>query len=732
MGTTAAAVVAGAVAATPVHAAAPEAVDEIDPMIGALTTGADTACGKTFPGPVTPFGLVQLGPDTVSGGDNGSGYSADMTTIEGFSFTHMGGVGCYGDLGNLQVMPQTGPLVTGRDAAKSPFTKSSEVARAGYYAVTLDRYRVRAELTAAARAGILRFTFQDAGTGRIKVDLSRRVGYDGTHSVAQHMKQVDAHTIEGWMRCDRLGGGWICGNGPYYTVYFSLQFQQPIRTLGVWEGNRVDHDVREWTTVATSSGFFVELPVRAGQQVLVKSGISYTSVDGARANRERDISGWDFDGTAKAARKKWADAIGKVSVTGGTADQRKIFNTALYHTMIDPRVVSDVDSGDKYGRRTIFSGWDVFRSEFPLLTIIDDRVVSDQINTLMELTRTGAVRGLAKWELLGIDTGTMLGDPAVNVIAEAVAKGIKGFDAEAAYRMCRDVALGPAERSNRNDFANWHRLGYAVETSLSNTVENAYSDFALARMAEKLGHRDDAVKLHATAKNYRNVFNHDVGWFRGRNADGSWMDANSGCIESNPEQQGWFVPHDVPGLIELAGGQQKFVDRLNGIFERTPPEQMMKWNENYNHSNEPVHQMPFMFTYAGAPWLTQKWSRYVCDNAYRTGPAGLAGNDDCGQMSAWYVFAAAGFYPVSPVSGVYVLGSPIFATTTFRTSRNRDFTIKREGDGIYVQSAQLNGRGLNRAWITHEEVMSGGTLTMRMGAEPNKAWGSDPKNAPPA
>jgi predicted alpha-1,2-mannosidase len=720
-------------------------VDWINPFTGALTTSPDTACGKTFPGAVVPYGLVQLSPDTVSGGDNGSGYSADMTTIEGFSFLHLSGIGCYGDLGQVQVQPQTGDLVTGRDAAKSPFDKATEQAEAGYYSVELDRYGVRVELTAAERAGMLRCTFHEAGTGRLKVDLSRRIGFDGSHTVTQELRLVDAHTVAGSMTADRSGGGWICGNGPTYTVYFCMRFQLPIGELGTWDGEKVTRGATMQSSASDSAGFFVEFPVHAGQQVLAKAGISFTGPDGARGNLESSLRDWDFDGARAAARASWSRAVAKVAAKGGTDEQREIFYSALYHTMIDPRVSSDADGASRFGdgpirhdgftQRTVFSGWDVFRAQFPLLTIIDEQVVADQVNTLLALTGSGAVKGLARWELLGTDTDTMIGDPAVNVIAEAYLKGVRGFDADTAYRYCRDVALGPAEVTNRNDFAHWSTLGYCVDTSLSTTLENCYSDYALSRFARATGHRADARALERTAQNYRNLFDPAAGWFRGRNADGSWMGDQDGCVESNPEQQGWFVPHDIEGLAGLLGGREAFNTRLDAIFAQTPPADMMKWNDRYNHSNEPVHQMAFMFVYTGAPWLTQKWSRYVCANAYATGPAGLAGNDDCGQMSAWYVLAAAGFYPVAPASGVYALGSPLFDEVAFTTSRGTRFTIEarhNSAQNLYVQSATLDGRPLHRAWITHEEIVRGGRLTFVMGAEPNTAWGSDPKWAPPA
>lgn len=716
-------------------------VDAIDPTIGTITTSASEACGKTFPGPATPFGLVQLSPDTITGGDNGSGYSAEMTTIEGFSFLHMSGVGCYGDFGNLQVIPETGALVTGRDEARSPFRKETEVAKAGYYGVTLDRYKVKAELTAAAHAGMLRFTFPASAESRIKVDLTRRIGAKSdSRSSSQWVRQVDTRTVEGWMRCDPSGGGWGCGPGPTYTVYFSMQFAKPVRAFGTWDGADVSRTLKQ--RAGTHTGFFVEFPTKAGEQIAVKSGISFVSIEGARANLVHDIPGWSFDAVRRQARAQWASAIRRARIDGGTDTQRRIFYTALYHTMLDPRSVSDVD-GSYIGAdhlphkakgfvyRTIFSGWDVFRADFPLQTIINPSLINDEVNSLLQITDFGGTLGLSRWELMGTDTETMVGDPGLNVICEAYLKGIRGYDVSKAYALARGVALGPNNQSNRNDFAHWTKLGYCADgNSLSETLENAYSDYALSRFASALGKTDDAQRLAKTAQNYRNIFSPDAGWFRGRNPDGSWMAEGAGCVESNPEQQGWFVPQDVPGLIGLVGGPDKFNARLNKLFENTPPDQIMRWNNFYNHSNEPVHQCAFMFTYAGAPWLTQKWSRYICENAYATGPGGLDGNDDVGQMSAWYVLASAGLYPVSPASGVYILGSPVFDKITLRLdpkyAKGKTFTISaanNSAQNVYVQSATLGGKPLTRAWITHEEIARGGMLALTMGPEPNKKWG---------
>ena len=728
-------------------------VDYIDPMIGAMTTIPGAGGGKTFPGPATPFGMVQLSPDTVSGGDNGSGYSWDMKTIEGFSFTHMSGVGWYGEFGNIQVMPQVGDLVIDRDAAKSPYGKESEVAEAGYYSVVLDRYRVKTELTAAPHAGILRFTFPGSSSSRIKVDLTRRIGGDGSHSSSQYARQVNDHTFEGWLKCDPSGGGWGNGaGGVSYTIHFSMQTSIPVTGFGTWDGKDVSRELKERT--GTRSGFFLEFPTRAGQQVLLKSGISFVSIEGARANLTHDIPGWKFDEVRQEARSRWAQALSCAAVQGGSASQKTVYYTAIYHALLDPRSITDVDGSylgpDKkvhktgsWTARTCFSGWDVFRAEFPLLNLIQPNIVSDQVNSLMQVNELGDTRGLPRWELMGRDTPIMLGDPALSVISDAYIKGIRGFDAEKAYEMCRQVAQGPPEKSNREDFGHWQSQGYCTgDLSISNTLENAYADYAVGRFAQALGKKDDARQLYKTSLNYRNVFDPSVGWFRPRSDNGDWMPWNGrlhsgGCVESNPGQQGWFVPQDVAGLIGLVGGREEFTRQLDDFFSHTSADDIKGWNDYYNHSNEPVHHIPFLFTYAGAPWLTQKWSRFVCDNAYGLGPRGICGNDDVGQMSAWYVLAAMGIYPVSPASSVYIIGSPVFEKTTLRLGEKskKTFTVVARGaspENVYVQSAVLNGKPLQRAWITYEEVAAGGTLTLAMGAQPNKTWGSDPKWAPPS
>ena len=760
----------------PASEARPRAlVDYINPVIGA-STSRDYGEGKTFPGAATPFGLVQLSPDTVTGGDNGPGYSWHHHTIEGVSFTHMSGVGWYGDLGNFLVMPTTGRLKTQRgvqgseDGYRSRFHHETEVVQAGYYAVTLDDYRVRAELTAAPRAGILRFTLPAADQARVQIDLSRRVG--GT-STRQYVKVVDDHTIEGWMKCPPEGGGWGDGDGhANYTVYFCAQFSRPMVKFGMWSAaipdgwrrKREDIESARYQQVVAAAkvveqarelegkhlGFYSEFATQAGETVLLKAGISFVSIDGARANLQHDIPDWDFDQVRRKARALWDQAVSGVAVEGGTDAQKEAFATALYHSLIDPRAFSDVTgqytgadgrihTSSDFVYRTIFSGWDVFRSQYPLLTIIRPDVVNDTVNSLMQQAELSGNGYLARWEILGAESGCMIGDPAVSVFAEAYLDGIRGYDAEKAYALCRQTVMGP--KTNRNGWKDYAELGF-VPDSISSTLENAYFDYCASRFAAALGKADDARLLGKRSLNYRNIYDPAVGNMRAKARDGSWLPwhgatvEGQGCVESNPYQQGWFVPHDIAGLQALMGPDY-FLRYLTEFFDKTPPS--FKWNDYCNHANEPVHHCAYLFTYAGAPWLTQKWSRFIMDHAYGPGVQGLCGNEDVGQMSAWYLLSAMGFHPVSPVDGVYLIGSPLFSKVTVRLDPHYygggSFTVvahHNSDKNLYIQSAKLNGRPLERAWIRHTEIANGGTLEFEMGPEPNQHWGSSPEDLPPS
>ena len=736
-----------------------QAVDYIDPIIGAITYGKMSkdyhGFGKTFPGAATPFGLVQLSPDTYTGGDNGSGYSYEHPTLEGFSFTHMSGVGWFGDLGNFLVTPTVGKLNTNRgipdnpeDGYRSRFSHDTEVTKAGYYAVTMNDYKVRVELTAAPRSGIIRFTYPESDSSRIQIDLSRRVG--GT-STEQYVKVENENTISGWMKCPPEGGGWGAGAGNAdYVVYFWCQFSKPLTDYGVWsadipdEGRKMRHIRKEAYQDAVKNaprykntkekigkhlGFYTNFKTVEGEEVLLKSGISFVSIEGAKANLEHDIGHWDFDKVKVQARELWRDALKTVEVEGGTDNEKTIFYTALYHTMIDPRAFSDVDGNyagaDKkthqtndFTYRTIFSGWDVFRSQFPLQTIINPSLVNDEVNSLLQMAELSGRGYLPRWEMLNSYSGCMLGNPAVSVIVDAYEKGIRAYNVNKAFEFCKNSV---------DTFSN-EPLGFTPH-SVSKTLEYAYSDWCVGKFAESLNKTELANEYDKRSKNYRNIWNEEVKWFRARDAEGNWKEwkgktvYGQGCIESNPGQQGWFVPYDIEGLKDLMGGESAFRDSLITFFEKTPGHFL--WNYYYNHANEPVHHVPFMLNEAGVPHLTQKWTRTICRSAYGTGPYGLCGNEDVGQMSAWYVLAAMGIHPVCPGDNKYQITSPVFNKVEINLDSQyypgNAFTIKAKNNSpehVYIQSMKLNGKPLDRFWITHDEIVSGGVLELEMGAEP--------------
>lgn len=749
-------------------------VDNINPFIGS-STSVKFGEGKTFPGAATPFGLVQLSPDTITGGDNGPGYSHEHTSIEGFSFIHMSGIGWYGDFGNFLVMPTTGPLKTGRgvkgggDGYRSRFKSETETASAGYYGVTLEDYGIRAEAAAAPHAGILRFTYPQNEASRVQIDLSRRIG--GT-STRQYVKVIDDHTIQGWMKCPPAGGGWGDGAGKAnYTVYFYAQFSKPITHCGVWSAEipagwsrkREDIESQRYEELVAAAkvipdcremegdhlGFYSEFAITNNEPVLLKAGISFVDLAGARENLETDIPGWDFDAVHAQARALWEKALAGIAIKGGTDTQRTAFATAIYHSMLDPRAYSDVNGNytgadgkvhktQDFTYRTIFSGWDDYRSEYTFLSLTRPDVVNDMVNSLMQQAELSGNGYLARWELVTVESGCMIGDPAVSVFTEAYLKGIRGYDAQKALALCLQSVDYAGENGNHRK--EYNRLGY-VPGSISSTLENAYFDYCAGRFAEALGDTNDAQRLKQRSLNYRNIYDPAVGNMHAKNADGTWTKwegptvEGQGCVESNPYQQGWFVPQDVNGLIDLMG-RDYFLNYLTEFFEKTPL--TFGWNEYCNHSNEPVHHTAYLFAYAGEPWRSQKWARTIMDHAYGAGVNGLCGNEDVGQMSAWYILSAIGFHPVCPADGIYIIGSPLFDEVTLKLDSRYypggSFTVKTRNNSaqnIYVQSATLNGRPLNRAWLRHSEVAAGGTLELVMGPTPNDAWGSAPDELPP-
>ncbi len=759
-------------------------MDYVNPFIGASTNvksaGNFAGLGKTFPGAATPFGMTQVSPNTITGGDNGSGYSYEHTSIEGFALTQMSGVGWYGDLGNFLVMPGTGPVVTyaGKEGKpggyRATYDKTSEKASAGYYCVTLSDSHIQSELTATPHCGFMRFTFPANKQSRIQVDLARRVG--GT-SVRQYIKVVNDHTIQGWMRCTPAGGGWGNGDGHAdYTVYFYASFSKPLKDYGIWSANIPASWTRKLDDVTSDKyqdslaharilkgvtkqegdhlGFYTSFATNEQEAVLMKTGISFVSIANAKQNLETEIKDWDFDRVHQQARALWNKALSKVLISGGTEEERITFYTAMYHTMIDPRSFQDVNGdymggdgkphkADGFIKRTIFSGWDVFRSQMPLQTIINPRMVTDMINSMITLADENGTHYFDRWEMMNAYSGCMVGNPTVSMITDAYVKGIRGYDVMKAYQFSKNTV----ERYGNG------AKGFSVgPNSISNTLEYAYADWCVSELAAEMrmaGGSDqhrfdnseirtfsaDYLKYRRQSHAYKNVYDPAYHWFRPKKDDGSWeswpaegrMKEGYGTVESNPYQQGWFVPHDIRGMIELMGGEAKVRKDLTNFFAHTP--ENLLWNDYYNHANEPVHHVPFLFNHLGAPWLTQQWTRDICRRAYHNAVEGLVGNEDVGQMSAWYVLAAMGIHPICPGDPKYEITSPVFSKIVIqldgRYAKGKTFTIIAKDNSpknIYIQRMLLDGEPYYDYSIGYKYIMAGGTLELQMGSTPNPKW----------
>jgi predicted alpha-1,2-mannosidase len=740
--------------------------DYVNPFIGASTSigaaGVHHGLGKTIPGATSPFGMVQLSPNTITGGDNGPGYSYEHETIEGFAFTQMSGIGWYGDLGNFLVMPAVGEMKTNAGSPDNPesgyrsrYDKKSETAKAGYYAVELTDYGIKTEATVAPHSGILRFTFPENKQSRIQIDLARRVG--GT-STRQYVKVVDNHTIKGWMECTPEGGGWGNGAGKaLYTVHFYAQFSKPLTDYGVWSADIHEGQSRKREDIESDAyqqiianaeiirdvdefegkhiGFFAEFETTKEEVVYLKAGISFVDMDGAKKNLKAEMTDWDFDTLLEENSIRWDNALAKITVEGGSDDQKTTFYTALYHTMIDPRMYTDVDgryvggdyqihTSDKFTKRTIFSGWDVFRSQMPLQTIINPDIINDMLNSLITMAEQSGRKYFERWEFLNAYTGCMLGNPAVSVLTDAYAKGIRDYDIEKAYR----YTINTSEKFGNGE------LGYSPGPGgISTTLEHGYNEWCVSELAGWLGHMDDQQKYLKRSGSYKNIFDKEKNSFRPRQENGAFypwpeegrLTEGYGCAESNPYQQGWFVPHDIEGLAELMGGREQTLADLDNMFEKTPSHFL--WNEYYNHANEPVHHIPYLYNRLGEPWKTQKWTRYICENAYSNRVEGLVGNEDVGQMSAWYVLSAAGIHPVCPGETRFEITSPVFDRIDINLASGKTFSIIATNNSprnIYIKSAKLNGSDYNKCYINYQDIMKGGTLELTLTDAPDKDFGN--------
>jgi predicted alpha-1,2-mannosidase len=707
----------------------------VDPMIG---TGGH---GHTFPGATVPFGMVQLSPDSrLTGWDGCSGYHVSDHVIYGFSHTHLSGTGI-SDYGDILLMPtvgavelQSAPDGDSNRGYASTFDHGNEHATAGYYRVHLDDGGIDVELTTTPRVGIHRYSFPANGRANVIVDLNHR-----DEVIDSSLKIVGNAEIEG-MRHSR---GWAHDQ----HVYFAAAFSRPFARHGVATDRRVDEQARH-AAGKDVRGFLTFEP---GEPLIVKVGISAVDIGGARKNLAQEAPHSDFDRYRESARQAWKDALGKIRIEGGTPEQRIVFYTALYHSMIAPNLYEDVDGRYRgtdlevhesagFRNYTVFSLWDTYRATHPLFTIIDPRRTNDFIRTFLAQYEHGGQ--LPMWELAGNYTGTMIGYHAVPVIVDAYAKGIRDYDVEKAY----EAMVHSADRDHLGldaYKANGYIPSEAEPESVSKTLEYAYDDWCIAQMAAALGKHEDHDRFIARSQSYKNIFDPSTGFMRARR-DGSFVEpfdpteVNFNYTEANAWQYSFYVPHGPEALITLHGGRKNLEAKLDELFA-TDSEMSGRHQADitgligqYAHGNEPSHHIAYLYNDVGRPWKTQKRVREIVDTMYTAKPDGLAGNEDCGQMSAWYVLSALGFYPVAPGDPTYALGAPLFPAATLHLENGATFVIEAKGvneHNRYVQSVQLDGEELAAPRLSHAAIVRGGRLVFEMGPEPNLEWGKDASSA---
>ena len=710
----------------------------VDPFIG--TAGH----GHTFPGATMPFGMVQLSPDTrLTGWDGCSGYHYSDDIIYGFSHTHLSGTGI-SDYGDVLLMPTVGDIhLNAKDGEQtdrgyaSRFSHRNETAHPGYYAVKLDDDNVLVDLTTTKRTGVHRYTYPATKEANIIIDLAHR-----DKVIDSDLKVTGASTVVGWRRSEAWARNQI--------VYFAIEFSQPFTDYGIAVDDRIIPDLKEARRPNIKAFFRFDARNRA--PLITKVALSAVSEDGARANLAAEAPDWDFEKIRTAASDAWSLELNKIEVKGGSEAQLKNFYTALYHTMIAPNLFMDVD-GKYLGRDfkthqangfenyTVFSLWDTFRAAHPLYTIIDQKRTVDFVKTFLVQYAQGG--RLPVWELAANETDTMIGYHATSVIADAAAKGVGGFDHEQAFAAMKHSA--DLKHFGLEAYTDHGYIGLEEEReSVSKTLEYAYDDWCIAEMARLVGRRSDYQRYMARAQSYKNVFDRETGFMRARtNSDWSTpfdpREVNFGFTEANSWQYTFFVPQDINGLIDLMGGKQKFAAKLDQMFaadsKTTGRDQadITGLIGQYAHGNEPSHHMAYLYNYVNQPWKTQFRVRQILDKFYKPEPDGLIGNEDCGQMSAWYVLSGAGFYPVTPGSTVYAIGSPLFPEVRFNLENGKSFVITSHGvsdTNIYIQSAKLNGQRYSKSYLTHENLMAGGELVLEMGAEPNQKWGAGENDVP--
>ena len=699
-----------------------------NPMIGTDFTG------NTYPGAQVPFGMVQLSPDNgLPGWDRISGYYYPDSTIAGFSHTHLSGTGA-GDLYDISFMPVTNPYKTGAEplGIYSSFSHNDESASAGYYRVLLKDYNIHVELTATERCGIQRYTFPESESS-IFLNLKKAMNWDFTAD--SHIEVVDSCTIRGY----RHSWGW----SPKQYIYFQTRFSRP---FDAFQLDTTAITTKDKGRIGTAAIARFDFKTKQNEEILVTTALSGTSMEAAARNLEAEAPKDDFDFYMKQAQENWTKELVKIEVTSDDADKKTIFYTAMYHAMLAPTIYSDVD-GSYFGpdgqvhqaegwtNYSTFSLWDTYRASHPLFTYLQPERVSDMIQCFLHFYEQNGA--LPLWNLYGWETDMMIGYHAVPVIVDAYLKGIGDFDPVKALEACVTTA-------NRDDYRSigfYKEKGYVASDhenwSMSKTMEYAYDDYCIARMAEAMGEKEIADEFYRRSQNYRNVFNPETSFMQPRDSKGNFIpnyDPEAyieDIYESNGWQYYWSVAHDIDGLIELTGGETRFAERLDSMFtyETADKSKLPIFSTGmigqYAHGNEPGHHVIYLYNRVKQPWKTQQYAAQVMHTLYKNTPDGICGNEDCGQMSSWYVFSAMGFYPVDPISGQYEIGSPIFPEVKMYLANGKTFVVRAENvsdENIYIQSVTVNGQPYNKSYITHEMIMQGDTIHFVMGNKPGPVW----------
>lgn len=698
--------------------------DFVDPFIGTAYHG------HTYPGAAYPFGQIQLSPDNgTQGWDWCSGYHYSDSILSGFSHLHLSGTGI-GDLADISFLPVSVP-VTFIDGEKNEdfvkrysgkYNHTDESASPGFYSVKLQNNGIMAELTVTERAGLHRYTFPEKGEKNIIINLGFAINWDKPYKT--DLVVVDNQLVTG----SRLSTGWAKDQHVYFAVRFSEPFKNTTLGNAGGEGRSVGVITFETGTV------------------MAKVGISSVSIENAMANLDASLPGWDFEAVKQAASDAWEKELSKILISSDDQDQKKIFYTSLYHTMVAPALFSDlngqfkglngdVQNAEGYKRYTVFSLWDTYRALHPLFTITDPERVNDMVKSMIDHYKQCGI--LPVWELEGNETFCMVGNHSISVIAEAIMKNIGDFDKELAFEAMKATSF-----NDRDGMGLYDKLGYMpadkVPQSVAKSLEVAVDDWAVAAVAQKLGKTKDAEYFFNRAESYRQYFDKETGFMRGKLSNGKWTEPfdpifskheGSDYTEGNAWQYVWIVPHNPEGLISLFGGNEPFAEKLDQLFkveqgvagEQASPD-ISGLIGAYAHGNEPGHHTTFLFNFCGRPWRTQELNRQIQTTMYTTAPDGLCGNEDCGQMSAWYVLSALGIYPVNPSDTKYQFGSPIVQEARIETAPGKFFTVKAplaSKENKFIQEVKLNGQVLSRSYITHEEIVNGGTLEFTMGSAPN-------------